>query len=189
MGKIIRLWDSESGQTAVQKPSFETVYETYYTSVLSYIRKKITNLQDAEDLTSEIFLYCYDHYADYDPAKSAVSTWLYLVTNSRIKNYYRDHVTFADYETVSETMQDHSIDLDEGIYLEQLHGALMKAIATLPERQQMIVIMRYFQNCSGEEIAKRLGITPGNVRVLLSRALNKLSALNEGYWKEFTNNG
>ena len=172
-----------------QKPSYEDFYSDNYDRVVYYVRNKIGNNEDAEDLTSEVFLYCYSHYDDYDPEKSSIKTWLYLIVNSRIKNYYRDHVTFADFETVSETMQDHSIDLDEGIYLEQLHGALMKAIATLPERQQTIVKMRYFQNCSGEEIAKRLGITPGNVRVLLSRALNKLSTLNEEYWKEFTNNG
>lgn len=172
-----------------QKPAYEDFYSEQYDRVLYYVRNKIGNPEDAEDLTSEVFLYCYSHYDDYDPEKSSIKTWLYLIVNSRIKNYYRDHVTFADFEAVSETIQDHNIDLDEGIYLEQLHGALMKAIATLPERQQKIVMMRYFQNYSGEEIAKRLGITPGNVRVLLSRALNKLSTLNEGYWKEYINNG
>ena len=86
-------------------------------------------------------------------------------------------------------MQDQSIDLDEGVYLEQLHTALMKAIKSLPERQQKIVMLRYFENCSSEEIADRLNISPGNVRVLLSRALDKLSKMNDDYWKEFKNNG
>ena len=172
-----------------KKPDYEEFYSGNYRRVLSYVKNKISNNEDAEDLVSEVFLYCYNHYENYDPDKSSITTWLYLIVNSRVKNYYRDHIAFADYESVSETIQDLSIDLDQGVYIEQLHSAIMSAIKTLPERQQRIVQMRYFQNYSNEEIAKVLGITPGNVRVLLSRSLTKLSSLNETYWKEFKNNG
>ena len=173
-----------------EKPDFEDFYNDNYSRVLYYVKNKINSEEDAKDFTSDIFTYCYTHYDDYDPQKSSITTWLYLIVNSRIKNFYRDHnITYVDYEVVSETMQDQSIDLDEGIYLEQLHKALMTAIKSLPERQQKIVMMRYFENCSSEEIVARLGISAGNVRVLLSRALNKLSSLNDGYWKEYKNNG
>ena len=174
-----------------QKPDYEEFYESNYSRVLYHVRGKINNEQDAEDLTSEVFVYCYSHYDDYDPEKSSITTWLYLIVNSRIKNYYRDHdsVSYADYEVVSDTMQDQSIDLDEGVYLEQLHATLMKAINRLPERQKQIVMMSYFQHMSSDEIAGRLCLTPGNVRVLLSRALAKLAKDNEQMWEEFGNNG
>lgn len=172
-----------------EKPDYDTFYSQNYSKVLYYVKNKINSAEDAEDLTSEVFAYCWQHYDDYDPEKSAVTTWLYLIVNSRVKNYYRDHVTFADYDTVAQVMEDEHIDLDQGVYLEQLHGVLMRAIRTLPERQQKIVMMRYFQNLSGDEIARELGISPGNVRVLLSRALDKLSNMNDNYWKEFRNNG
>ena len=153
---------------------YEEFYSGNYSRVLNYVRKKITSAEDAEDLTSEVFLYCYSHYSDYDPEKSSQTTWLYLIVNSRIKNYYRDHVSHVDLEQVSAVLPDDSIDLDYGVYLEQLHDSLMKAIATLPERQQKIVYMRYFQNLSSEEIATSMNLSPGNVRVLQNRALNKL---------------
>ena len=51
--------------------------------------------------------------------------------------------------------------------------------------QQTIVKMRYFEDRSGEEIARQLGITPGNVRVLLSRAIDKLAAIDPEQWEEF----
>ncbi len=172
-----------------RKPPYEEFHVKNYSRVLHYIRNKIGNSMDAEDLTSEIFIYCYNHYEAYDPQKGALTTWLYMVVNNRIKNYYRDHAAFADFETVSQTMQDQNIDLDKGIYLEQLHNALMEAIKRLPERQQKVVMMRYFQNCSSDEIAKELNITPGNVRVLQSRALEKLSPFYNSDWKEFTNHG
>lgn len=172
------------------KLSFEDFYQQNYNRALNYVRNKIIVNEDAEDLVSEVFLYCYNHFDSYDPEKSSPITWLYLIINSRIKNYYRDHNDiYVDFESVADTMQDHGINLDQRIYLEQLHNALMTAIHSLPQRQQQIVLMRYFENRSSDEIALKLGLTPGNVRVLLSRALNKLSTYNDGYWKEYKNNG
>lgn len=173
-----------------EKPDYEDFYRDNYNRVLYYVKNKINSEEDAQDLTSEVFIYCYTHYDDYDPEKSSIMTWLYLIVNSRVKNFYRDHsVAYVDYEVVSQTMQDENIDLDEGIYLEQLHGALMKAIESLPERQQKIIKMRYFENRTSDEIAESLNLSPVNVRVLLSRALDKLSSKNEEYWKEYKNNG
>lgn len=168
-----------------QQPDYETFYRDNYNRVLNYVYKKISHREDAEDLTGEVFLYCYRHYSEYDPSKGKLSTWLYLITNSRIKNYYRDHVISEDYDEISETLQDLGIDLDRGIYLEQLRERILHAISQLPERQQTIVKMRYFENRSGEEIAQHLGITPGNVRVLLSRAIDKLAAIDPERWKGF----
>ena len=168
-----------------QQPDYETFYRENYNRVLNYVYKKISHKEDAEDLTSEVFLYCYRHYDDYDPSKGKRSTWLYLITNSRIKNYYRDHVISEDYDEIAETLQDMGIDLDRGLYLEQLREKLLQAISRLPERQQTIVKMRYFENRSGEEIARQLGITPGNVRVMLSRAIDKLAAIDPEQWEEF----
>lgn len=170
-------------------PPFDTFYSEHYNRVLNYLKSKIDIAEDAEDVVSDIFLYCYQHYADYDPQKSSLTTWLYLIVNSRLKNYYRDHVTYTDFETVSNITPDDGLDLDQGVYLEQLHDFIMNSIKSLPERQQTIIILRYFKNCTSEEIAEKLGITPGNVRVLLSRALNKLSSANKAYWKEFRING
>ena len=51
---------------------------------------------------------------------------------------------------------------------------MTRAIGKLPERQQQAVILRYFKEKSSAEIGEILGITAGNARVLLSRALDKL---------------
>ena len=171
------------------KPDFEVLYQEHYNRVLSYVKKKITSIEDAEDLVSEVFVYCYKQYDEYDPEKSSVTTWLYLIVNSRIKNYYRDHVSYADYDIAEQIVEDDSIDLDRGIYLEQLHEAVMNALQTLPERQRNVILYRCFQDLSYDEIALKLNTTPGNVRVLYSRAIDKLSLLKDSYWKEYNYNG
>lgn len=160
-----------------QKPPFEEFYDSFCDKTLQYIRGKIGNTQDAEDLCSEVFLYCYRHYDDYDPEKSSLTTWLYMVINCRIKNYYRDHKFYVDLEEIAGVIPEDSADMDACIYIGQVHDSLINAITRLPERQQKIVTMRYFEERTNGEIAAALGITPGNVRVLLSRALDTLEKL------------
>ena len=156
------------------KPSFQEFYREYYQKVVFYINKKISNPFDAEDLASEIFLFCYSHYDDYDPQKSALSTWLYLIVNSRIKNHYRDAKTYVDLESLVGVLSDDTIDMDACIYLQQMKQQLEKAMNRLPDRQRQIVRMRYFEEKSNAEVAVALGMTQINVRVQLSRALDIL---------------
>lgn len=164
-------------RTSEEIPTYAEFYETNYKRVVYYINKKVGNPHDAEDLASEIFTYCYTHYSDYDSEKSSLSTWLYLIVNSRIKNHYRDAKVHVELESLEGVLQDDSIDMDACIYLQQLRQQLEAAIAKLPERQQKIVTMRYFEERSNAEIAEKLGMTQGNVRVQMSRALDALEKL------------
>lgn len=157
-----------------EKMPFSDFYNANYQKVVYYIANKIGNHHDAEDLASEVFMYCYSHYEDYDPSKSSLTTWLYLVVNSRIKNHYRDAKTYVDLESLVNVLPDDTIDMDACIYLEQLRKLLEKALATLPERQRSIVVLRYFKGKSNVEIAAQLGMSQVNVRVQLSRALDTL---------------
>ena len=66
------------------KPSFEEFYKQYYPIALSHTRKKIGSYEDAEDLVSNAFIYCYEHYDTYDPEKAPIGAWLFLIVNSRL---------------------------------------------------------------------------------------------------------
>lgn len=163
--------------TTNRKPNFADFYNAHYKKVVHYINKKIGNPHDAEDLASEIFMYCFSHYDDYDPEKSSLSTWLYMIVNCRIKNHYRDSRTYVDLETLVGVLPDETIDMDACIYLQQLKQQLERAMERLPERQRKIVTMRYFDEKTNGEIAAELGMSQVNVRVQLSRALDVLEKM------------
>ena len=156
------------------KPPFEDVYQRYYQEVLGYVYKKLGNRQDAEDLTADAFLYGYQNYEKYDPSRSSVATWLFLIVNSRIKNHYRDRKQTVDYSELENWLFADETDMERTVYLEQLREFISETILDLPERQQKIVLMRYFQNLEFSEIAEEMGTSAGNVRVILSRALARL---------------
>ncbi|WP_439145255.1 SigE family RNA polymerase sigma factor [Streptantibioticus silvisoli] len=53
-------------------------------------------------------------------------------------------------------------------------AALFDALATLPPRQRAVVVLRYWEDLSAEEVARTLGCTVGTVKSTASRALAKL---------------
>lgn len=161
--------------------SFEEFYSTYYSRVLRYLSGKCAQREAAEDLTSQVFLYCYQNYERYDPKKASMASWVYMVANSRLKNYWRDRKSYVDIEEVQDFIPDDGDSLDAAILLDELRDDIADALEKLPERQRIIVVLRYFKGMSALEIGDMLGMSPVNVRVQLSRALDKMETTLDAY--------
>lgn len=156
-------------------PPFEEFYRQYYAQVFGYVQKRLCSREASEDFCSDVFVYCFEHYQSYDPKRSKLSTWLYLIVNSRLKNYYRDKRETVEFGELENVLFDDSDVMDRAVYAEQLRSFLAKALLDLNEKQRKAVVMRFFQNLEYSEIADELGVSAGNARVILSRALDKLA--------------
>ena len=69
---------------------FENLYKQYKNRIIAYISKRISSQEDAEELTGDIFLNLYKNRGSYEKEKSSMETWIFAITNNRLKNYYRD---------------------------------------------------------------------------------------------------
>ena len=154
---------------------FEAVYNEYYPRILRYINKKIGLYHEAEDLAQEVMAACYRNFEKFDSEKASLGTWIYVIMNNRLKNYYRDKkqtVSLDDEESYLEIAAEEV--LEEAVILEEQRHLLMETIGRLSEREQKIVRYTYFSRMTSTEVAERLQMTAGNVRVVLNRALKKL---------------
>ncbi|NMA07195.1 MAG: sigma-70 family RNA polymerase sigma factor [Ruminococcaceae bacterium] len=170
---------------------FSEVYRTYHPVIFQYVHKRLSSLHDAQDLTSEIFETACRYYPGYDRAKSSVATWLYVIANSRLKNHYRkSRMVFADIdelEAVLRSAENISESMESAEALQQMRDVLADSLEKLSERSRRAVVMKYFLNCSTEEIAEALDTTDGNIRVILSRALRQMRndiALTNTNWEK-----
>ena len=121
-----------------------------------------------------MFEYCYKSYELFDPVKSSISTWLYLIVNSRLKNYYRGRKESDDIGNYANTLFAACDEMDKTIYLEELKKAILQAMESLPERQKKAVVYKFFSEMNHAEIAAAIGVSEANSRVILTRALNKM---------------
>ena len=62
----------------------------------------------------------------------------------------------------------------EAIRLMECRDLVAKLLLTLDERSRTVLILRYFQQLDSQQIAQRMGLSPVNVRVIQSRAMEKL---------------
>lgn len=157
---------------------FEEVYESFHHKIFLYVHKRISSREEAEDLTSEIFAAAVRGYPSYDPAKSSLATWLYLIANSRLRNYYRDRKAVAlDISEYADLLPDPGevhVPMEAAARLQNGRDAVAKALETLPERSRAVVRMRFFENRSAQEVGEALGLSAGNVRVIQARALAQM---------------
>ena len=159
---------------ASEKLTFEEYYEKYSHQAYGYIYKKIGDSYLAEDLTMEAFLSCYQKFDEFDPEMASFQTWLYVIINNRLKNYYRDRKqteNIDDYMDLVGSSEDDMLAAEE---IKEMRDVLADGLLTLPEKKRQIVILKYFKNKKANEIAQIMGMTPVNVRVQLSRSLEKL---------------
>lgn len=161
-----------------QKYNFEVYYNKYYTQVYRYIYSKITNLHEAEDLTQDSFVSAYEKFDSFDPNRASFQTWIFFIAGNKLKNYYRDkkfNINIDDPEQYIEPFEEGFEDeMLEAECLTQMRSYLADALEELNSTQKSLVILSYFHNKTSKEIALELGMSDGNVRVQLSRAIAKM---------------
>ncbi len=156
---------------------FETYYNKYYLTVYGYFVKKIHMVEEAEDLTMDVFLKCWNKFSEFDKNKASFGTWLFVIANNRLKNYYRDRkdIIVADDTTLKliaeEGSEDELLDVE---YYHSMRRYIAKALELLPESQRQVIVLKYYKGLNANEIAERLELSPGNVRVLLSRGIARM---------------
>lgn len=163
-----------SKEVSFIKYSFDAFYTQYYPIVVRYLIKRCTNRFDAEDLANTVFTYCFQHWDSYDATKASIQSWLFMIVRSRWKNYCRDKKISVDIQKIENTLFSDPDPLEQAIRLDSLRQTVAAALNAISLQQRDAIIMRFFQNLSNDEIAERMQITEGNVRVLIHRGLKSL---------------
>ena len=152
----------------------EKIYLEYKEKVFRYVRGKVSNVADAEDVTSEIFLKVQTSLDSYDEEKATLSTWIYTITHNAVCNYYRDESKRAL------TLDENALysDRDDGVMAEIeneiLKESLAIALETLSEREQDIIVLYYYHALPLQDIAIKMGITYTNAKFIKHQAISKL---------------
>lgn len=130
-----------------------------------------SNVQDAEDLFQETWAKAIRHFEKYDKTK-AFDKWLLSICVNTYKNnlklvFNKRRVTFSS-EEESQLFFD-SIP-DKSNYTRDDYAELHKIIESLPKKQKVVLILRYFRDLSVSEIADILNIPEGTVKSRLHQA-------------------
>ncbi len=158
----------------LNEQGFEEMYHEYFPKIYNYIFYRILSREDTEDIVSEVFFKVARNRHSFDASKASFNTWIYNIAGNALIDYYRrkkhTHVSYED--------ADAALLVDVSAQLQQISSErrreIFRLLATLKERERLIIFYRFFEEHSNRQIAEMLDMNESTVATVLSRALKKL---------------
>lgn len=158
--------------------AYSGLYDLYVDDIFRFIFYKVSNREQAEDFTSEVFLRTWQQLQKADEEIKNIKALFYRIARNLIIDHYRRE---AKQKTVSlEDQATDGLELagDEDLLEEiQLTGdkvMLAKALQELKEEYREMIVLRYINEFSVDEIAEITGKTKGTIRVIIHRGIKAL---------------
>lgn len=153
-------------------------YERYGEVVYRVALRMLTNPQEAEDLTQEIFLYL-SKKGNYDETRGSMVVFLVTMTRSRAIDRHRQKSSYRQriLKWFNNSPSQEYGGLMDKIALKEVSQRVRNAIAHLPLKQQQVLEMAYFDGLSQSEIAEKLNMPLGTVKTYKRKGLLKLREL------------
>jgi RNA polymerase sigma-70 factor (ECF subfamily) len=153
--------------------AFGRLYDIFADRIYSHIYYRTSNIEDARDLTQEVFVKAWQALPKYKRSKTPFLGWLFTISRNRVIDYYRTKKDYAylDNEIIMEDCKESPEKLVEAQFNQQ---EVRRAILQLPEEQQQVILMSFIEGLEYSEIAAALNKTEGNIRVIVHRALKKM---------------
>ncbi len=158
---------------------FTTLWARAQPSVFAFISSAITNFADAEDVLQQVAASSVRKFSEYDASRPFLN-WSIGVARLEILRHLRDKATDR-HQFVAEAIE-HIAQAFETLApeLEARGGALSECMKHVEGRQRDVLTRRYSEGLSMAAIAQSLGLTSGNVSVILHRTIRKLRECIDG---------
>ncbi|UKJ06389.1 RNA polymerase sigma factor [Solitalea lacus] len=163
--------------------AYGSLMSRYRDSIYFMLLKMVNNKEDANDLTIETFAKAFRNLDKYQPT-FAFSTWLFkIATNNCIDFLKKKRIATLSIDEPMDDDEDSGKSFDvagytptpeESIIRKQKAALLKTVVEGLPPRYKRLVILRYFEEYSYEEIARELDLPLGTVKAQLLRARDLL---------------
>jgi len=173
------LADSDLMQrtAAGDREAFATLYHRHHAMVYRFARLMTGSDSAAEDIVQEVFLVVMRDASRYDPARSALSSYLYGVARHHTRRRLARDRQFVGFESAAADVAEPIADGDVTATLERRQTLLQlrRAIVSLPRRYREVIVLCDLQDVSYSDASTVLGCAIGTVRSRLHRARHLLT--------------
>jgi len=171
-----------------QQSSFSELIDKYKNLVFDLAYRMTYNLQDAEDISQEVFIRAYKSLSNFNP-RYKFSTWLYQMTLNLCRDRFRKGKipsisldtppNEGDQKDFNSLIADPKNNLEETFLQAEQTNFINTLISSLPLKYREVIVLRHLRDLSYEEMSKILNISIGSVKTRLFRAREKLREILE----------
>jgi RNA polymerase sigma-70 factor (ECF subfamily) len=168
------ILDAQRGDRAAQR----SIYKLYNERVFNIVYYSIGDAVFAEDLTQTIFLKIFRALTGFR-FESTLSTWIYRIALNECLNHARGGgAQYVPLDAILGSGDEMDMNLTPDIEHErnQRQEILQQAVMELSPKLRTVVVLKYVEGFSYEEISQVLDCSPGTVASRLNRALSNLES-------------
>ena len=149
--------------------NLETIWEQYCCRLLAFIRGRISDESQAEDILQDVFIRVHHHLCCLPPQEK-VESWIYQIARNLIIDFYRKR------RDVLELSSDIPVEMElpEFDAEASLAGSLKEMLDELPEPYREALILTEYQGLTQVDLATKLGISVSGAKSRVQRARGKL---------------
>ncbi|AWG21557.1 RNA polymerase subunit sigma-70 [Flavobacterium faecale] len=159
-----------------QNEAFRKLLFDYQKPLYSHIRNIVLNHDDADDVLQNTFVKVFQHLKNFK-GESKLFSWMYRIATNEALTFLNQKAKKSGISSVE--LQNKAIDnLKSDSYFDgdEIQLKLQQAIATLPEKQQLVFKMKYFEELKYEQISDILGTSVGGLKASYHHAVKKIEA-------------
>ncbi len=155
--------------------ALRALHNRLYEPVYRYVHFKVSDPQASEDLTSEVFLRVLEALKKGKMWKTTPDAWIFGIARNVVADHYRKAGRRPEVALDERLAMPDEQNLTQRVVVAEQHEELAKAITTLTDEQRDVVLLRFMEGLSINDVAEVLNKTPGAVKGLQHRALRALA--------------
>ncbi len=159
---------------------FQRLYQEEVGVIYRYVYRKVGNREDAEDLTSGIFLKAVGA-PDQEFSQPRMRKWLFLIARTTVADYWRAHYRGQSTSLDALVAAGWEAPAEKGpaALSSEPEDRVRQLLQALPEKYREVLTCRFLLNLSIKDTALRMGLTESHVKVLQFRGLKHAANLEQ----------
>ena len=162
-----------------QNKAFRKLMQLYQKPLYNHVRNMVLNHDDANDVLQNTFVKIFQNLKNFK-GDSKLFSWIYRIATNETLTFMQQRSKKQGISS-DEVQQKTLNNLETDVWFDgnEIQLKLQKAIATLPNKQQMVFKMKYFEELKYEQIAEITETSVGALKASYFHAVKKI----EGFLK------
>jgi RNA polymerase sigma-70 factor (ECF subfamily) len=167
------FWRDPVERAKTDPAAFGELYDRYAGQIYRFVRARIHDDGEAEDITEEVFLNALRHIKGYRDQGRPFSCWLYRIAVNAVASHYRrrrPQVSLDDELGLAAPTGD---PIDDVLQRDRVR-AVWEAVDRLPRQQRAAMILKFSMDLTMEDVGAVLDKSPAAAKLLIYRAVQRL---------------
>jgi len=168
-------------QVSRDRELFACLIDRYEAKLRRYLKRLMPGLgDDADDVLQEVFIKAYVNAQGFDPTLS-FSSWIYRIAHNEAVSWLRKKMTRPntvelgddDFQTFATSMEDNSDRKEVALVRDEV----IRTLSNMPEKYRTVLVLKFLEGKSYEEIRDILTVPSGTVATLIHRAKKHFTSI------------